>query len=645
MNQHIRPLIAIAFLLASALVAQAQLNLPTKRIGNTDYYFYHVEQDATIYALSMKLGISQEDIIKYNPTAAEGMKKGQFLYFPVAKFQAVEPQVSTVAEPVGNDVASQVEHAFKRAETSSASQPVAATTLQRTIMPAAPVVNGTDAIYHNIMTGEDIYTLAKQYNTTIESIIYCNPGLEPSRYSSGETIKIQPNTSLPFTYDRTLYRNVEYKVQKNETWGSIARDNGITVEQLKLANPQLKEVKKNKKMIVPTPYTEQTTGDIASITMDDLQRNYPATRLQSIYNQFTGGQVGDEVNIAMVLPFQLQKEDPPRQAFLYTDFYKGFLLAIDSIGARSKHPIKLSVYDTQHNLNVTDSILLLPELKQMDIIIAPGEPKQLQRINKFGLANNVKVLNCFTNKNNDYLDNPCVYQVITPTSELTENVLKWFDNNFSDCHVIYLVEADTVGKEIFNNLREHISVQGHSVSTVTVSGEVGYDRLSNIMNPGTRYVFIPSSGDRTLLKNILPALRRLKKERFDCELAMLGYPEYVMYLKDFQTQLQDVDTYMFTRFFNSKGFRTRDIESLYAKKFGGEMLESIPNMGIFGFDTGMYLITTMGNDGTINADTPLYKGVQTSFRFHRANNWTGYTNQAVDIVHFTPEHQIITIVL
>ena len=298
------------------------------------------------------------------------------------------------------------------------------------------------------------------------------------------------------------------------------------------------------------------------------------------------------------------------------------------------------MYDTQHNLNVTDSILALPELKMMNMIIAPSEPQQLARINAFGKANGVPVMNCFTTKNEDYLDNPYVYQVNTPTNEMMHNVMRWFDEKFTDYNVIFLVAGGDNDKEMFEHMRKHITGKKYPTATINVNGDVSFNTISNQMNPGSKYVFIPSSGDKNLVQKYIKALKQAKNERFDCELSLIAYPECVLYLKDYQTDLQDVDTYMFTRFFNAKGFRTRDLEAAYKTNFGGEPLQAVPHMAIYGYDTGMYLLKSLGADGIIDNETPLYKGIQTSFKWERCDNWCGYTNQAIEIVHFSTDHQI-----
>jgi hypothetical protein len=193
-------------------------------------------------------------------------------------------------------------------------------------------------------------------------------------------------------------------------------------------------------------------------------------------------------------------------------------------------------------------------------------------------------------------------------------------------------------------MRNHITRKQFSTATINVGGELGYSDLSNKMNPGSKYVFVPSSGDKALISKFIKALKEVKKERFDCDLSLVAYPEYVLYLKDYQTDLQDVDTWMFTRFFNAKGFRSRDLEAAYKTNFGGEPLQAVPHMAIYGFDTGMYLLKSLGVDGIIDEETPLYKGIQTSFRWERGDNWRGYTNQAIEVVHFSTDHQITVLV-
>ena len=667
-------IITLAFLsLAVSSLAQIQLNLPTTQIGDKEYYRYDSSNGESIYDIAAKLGVTKDYIIQNNPDAADGISNGMTLYFPTGKTvtpaqATLKPQYpvlmhevkqgetlyglaksygTTIDELIAVNPGSEngIKIGQKLMIPSSRTNERAAVDADKQVHDAfsqnsvqiAPL--GSDPVYQIINDGEDIYTIAKHYNTSIESILINNPGLKPDEYVAGTKIKVVPNTAVPFNYERVGRRNYKYEVKRGETYASIATDNGISEAELKAANPDLNKVKKGKTIILPKPYTEQVTGDMATIPVEEL-RAYYQTRIQDLYENLVAKRLENEVNIALVLPFQLHKSAPPKQAYLYTDYYKGFLLAMDSVSRITNRHINIKVYDTQHNLNVTDSILALPELKSMNMIIAPSEPQQLARINAFGKANGVPVMNCFTTKNEDYLDNPYVYQVNTPTNEMMHDVMKWFDEQFKGYNVVFLNASSESDKEMFEHMRTHINRKKYPTATINVSGDLTYNDISNQMNPGSKYVFIPSSGDKALVKKYIKALKQVKNERFDCDLSLIAYPEYVLYLKDYQTDLQDVDTYMFTRFFNAKGFRTRDLEAAYKTNFGGEPLSAVPNMAIYGYDTGMYLLKSLGVDGIIDEETPLYKGIQTSFRWERGDNWRGYTNQAIEVVHFSTDHQI-----
>ena len=667
-------IITLAFLsLAVSSLAQIQLNLPTTQIGDKEYYRYDSSNGESIYDIAAKLGVTKDYIIQNNPDAADGISNGMTLYFPTGKTvtpaqATLKPQYpalmhevkqgetlyglaksygTTIDELIAVNPGSEngIKIGQKLMIPSSRTNERAAVDADKQVhdafsqnsAPIAPL--GSDPVYQIINDGEDIYTIAKHYNTSIESILINNPGLKPDEYVAGTKIKVVPNTAVPFNYERVGRRNYKYEVKRGETYASIATDNGISEAELRAANPDLKKVKKGKTIILPKPYTEQVTGDMATIPVEEL-RAYYQPRIQDLYENLVAKRLENEVNVALVLPFQLHKSAPPKQAYLYTDYYKGFLLAMDSVSRITNRHINIKVYDTQHNLNVTDSILALPELKSMNMIIAPSEPQQLARINAFGKANGVPVMNCFTTKNEDYLDNPYVYQVNTPTNEMMHDVMKWFDDQFKGYNVVFLNASSESDKEMFEHMRTHINRKKYPTATINVSGDLTYNDISNQMNPGSKYVFIPSSGDKALVKKYIKALKQVKNERFDCDLSLIAYPEYVLYLKDYQTDLQDVDTYMFTRFFNAKGFRTRDLEAAYKTNFGGEPLSAVPNMAIYGYDTGMYLLKSLGVDGIIDEETPLYKGIQTSFRWERGDNWRGYTNQAIEVVHFSTDHQI-----
>lgn len=666
---NIRKSIVTVGAVLMTVAVSAQMKLPTKTINGKKYYSYEVKKKETIYSIAQKLGVTKDEIVRYNPSVAEGFEKKQVLFFPVDVF-GDGTHASYLNTPQGSDrkvaldQSETVVHKVLSGETLYGVSKLYNVS-QEAILAANPGCDGSlrvgqelvipqpnnsvgdngdakaQVIYHTVKPGETLYSLAKKYNTNIERIVADNPGVSPQRLVAGASVKIEPNTSQPVAIDAEVAQMYTHKAQKDETFASIAKKYGITEQQLKAANPQLSKVKNGKIVYVPVVSSEKLYYDQQKASIKDLEKNYSG-RLDAMYDKAASFKKnGKTINIGVVLPFQLHKDNPPRQALLYTEFYKGFLLGVNEARTKTNKKINVLVYDTQHNLNRTDSILELDALKNMDFIVAPSEPQQLKRMNDFGKKNGVYVLNCFTVKNEDYINNPRVMQVNIPSTYMAGKVTEWFDQRFSGYSVIFLDDPECKDNDIFNDLKAHIEAKKYKTNTLTIIHELTAANLSKYMNPGTKYVFVPTSGNKNLLKKIVKALRQTKKDRVDCDFALFGYPEYSLYLRDFQDDMQAIDTYIYARFFNSRGFRYREVEKQYENWYGEEMLYTAPTMGLCGYDTANYLIGKMASSSRMEADRERYDGVQTDFKFQRVSNWGGFINNTVNIIHFTPNKEII----
>ena len=644
------------------LFAEAQLNLPIKTIGDESFYFYKTGNNESIQSIAQKLGVTVDQIITYNPSAKLGIAKKQLLFFPVSAF-ANQGKPQNVTSSVANET---VTHVVKKGESlyglarnynmsidelvqanpqanngvkegdvlvipqKSLAAPIATAPV---VTENAPQVQGdVKTIFHTIKSGETLFSVSKQYNTTIENLIALNPGIYPDKFVVGDVIKVQPNVTGTITIEKDVTKFYTYEVKDKETYESVAAAHGITANELRQANPDLKKLKKGKIIYIPQSGVETAVISSTNATEKELEQTY-AKKMDDVYNTVHKIDSDNELNIGIILPFQLQKSNPPRQALLYTDFYKGFLVAVDSIGNKVNKKVNINVYDTQHNLNVTDSLLALDELKNLDIAIAPSEPKQLERINKFGQQNGVTVFNCFSTRNDDYAENPRVIQINTPTFYMMSLVNDWIAEKFKDYTIIYLDEANSEDKDIFASIKDYMSSNKRRTKTLNVNDKLEYNRLSQVMDPGMNYLFIPSSGRKELVNKFIGALTAAKSQRFDCEIALLGYPEYVSFLSDFKSSFQTVDTYIFSRFYKDEGARSRRVEQKFTNMFGDKMLNTTPSMGLLGFDMGMYLLQSLNNSPEIKEDTPAYKGVQMDFDLKRVSNWSGLINNNVKMLH------------
>ena len=73
----------LVILLTAVSINANTYNMPKRIIGGTEFYCYKVAAKETIFGISNKLNISQEDLKKYNPSIINGLKKDYVLLIPV----------------------------------------------------------------------------------------------------------------------------------------------------------------------------------------------------------------------------------------------------------------------------------------------------------------------------------------------------------------------------------------------------------------------------------------------------------------------------------------------------------------------------------------------------------------------------------
>ncbi len=650
--------LCIAIILGTAVApVSAKLNLPIKKLGKESYYYYEVKKNETIFDVATKIGVSKDDIVKYNPSAKNGLVKKQLIFFPLKDFDGSKPS-SAVSNVNPSSFERLVKHTVKNGE-SVYSIAKAYNVSQKDLLDVNPAIAGGvkagdvlnipntlvssnkgDYIYHTLVEGESLFSIAKKYNTTIEQLVKSNPGITGNNLKENDIIRIIPNTTENVVVNKDFDQFITYVVNKGDTYESVAKAYNVSVEQLKSSNPDQKKLKKGKTIYIPQKGVTQTVVSTSELTQQQLEEAYKG-KLDGIYSEVIAPNKNNTIDISIILPFQLGMKPQTKNASNYLEFYNGFILALDSIGPKLSKPLNLNVYDTRHSLTTTDSILALEPLKTSDIIIAPSEPQQLEKIVNYGKANNIDILSCFAIQNDDYINNSRVLQVNYPSPYLSARVNEYIDNKFKDYVLVYLDDPSGKDKDIYGDIKSHASEVKHQNKTITVSSELSGKDISKYLEPGSSYLFIPANGKESLLKKFAKGLKEAKNTRIDCDLVLLGLPEYTMYIEQYKDLFMSMDTHIYSRYYLPNNDRAKDIKNKYVKKYKSVPATVAPNMGVYGFDTGMYLLNAYINGVVPGSKDSSYNGIQSNFDFERANNWAGHINKSVRIIHLTPKKEML----
>ena len=602
------------FLFSSILPVVAQLNLPIRNIGGKEYYYRQIKKKETIYGISKELGISKNDIIKYNPSVGSGLKKDQIIYFPVSAFSKSENQ--DFERPSSHT------HIVKGGETLYGISKIYNTSVENLLknnpnardgqkkgMALTIPLQGTSVANNSgfpyvVKSGDTLYRLAVNFNVDLKQLLAENPGVTPDNFKAGMTIFIPAATkSTDIAQVDDVF--ILEEANRGETLESMAEEYNVPEEQLREANPDIDKLKRGTYVTIPKLQKD-------SIVDEEV-------KVQAAYEELQGVMEKSTVNIAILLPFEATLSSPGKQALLYRDFYRGVLVALDEIRQQDETDIHLSVYDID-GYNI-DRILDKDDIKGADLIFAPGEEELLGRIAGFGQANGINVVNAFSVNNDMYYENDRFIQINTPSSYMYASIQSFVMKEFPEYQIVFLKDSDISEDKPLIKYMEMLDMPTRSIDLATASD----------FKVESKTLFIPTASGRETLRKVQEFIGNLKDEEVASEYALLGYPEWVIH-SEYAEFFKKTDTYLFSRYVVEAD---KDLDKRYSYWFGEKPINSYPKMYALGYDLGKYFVQTVALDGKNFADSmqPLV-GTQISMNPMRSSNWGGFVNTSVFIYHY-----------
>ncbi|MBD5232761.1 MAG: LysM peptidoglycan-binding domain-containing protein [Bacteroidales bacterium] len=438
-----------------------------------------------------------------------------------------------------------------------------------------------------------------------------------------------------------------YKVKKGESLYGISRNLGLTPDEIIRYNPaQANGVHKDDMLIFPVADFQE-----AAVAEDVAQPEAPAAIVVE-------EEVAAEVrpSIAVLLPFGLSSAEPSKQNKLALDFYKGFLIATDSLSERSKG-LEIIARDTEgltpealKKLIATDEAL-----STAAVIIAPDDEKSIHAIAGAAAQNGTFVFNTLNIRDSLYLTAPNVLQANVPQHTMYRLAVDGLMDTYAGYTPVIL--HNTEGRNEKESFVDYLTGRYRAIGTEPII--VSYNTnllMANLEElpaaADEKYVFVPSSGSLAEFNRfayILKSYRDLLAARAEeaeegtavATAEVFGYPDWTAFRGEALDLLHRLDATVYSRFLDEpEGFETRNIAAAFRRWFGGSMIESIPTYGLLGFDTANYLIRNLNaNGGEFDPQSPRsYTGIQSAFDFEQSGE--GYVNSTLYIINYQPGGRI-----
>lgn len=578
---------AALIIMAASLSAANWDNLPVKNVNGRFYHYYSVLPHETVYALSKRFGIEASQIVKLNPSAAEGIRAGEEILIAVADKKAVEK--------AGKD------------------------TKNATTVSAAP---GPDE--YLVKKEETAYGVSRRFNISLEEFYALNPSAR-NGLKEGQRVKIKgrgtPAAASAASSQKGSSTSRRHTIAEHETLYQIARDNGVTLTELLDANPGLDAARYEIGTVITIPAAKTVPTSVTSAE----EVKAPVVKSNS----------SDTLRIAVVLPFNVGTE--AKHNISMVEFYRGFLLAVDSMRNYGQ-PLKILTYDTKDSDESFDQIIALPELKAANVIIGPSNSQHLNVLNEFGQANGIPVINVFNNRDLSFQVNPFAIQTALPRDDMYNRAADAFISGFGDYTPVFLISND--GRkdktEFIDIVKEQLGKKGRSFKEIGYTGKLDVELLTLNLPDGGKYAFLPSSSHRDEFEKIEEALTAYKGKRENTqEVIVWGYPEWLANTSNY-AKMHELDCYIYSRNDLPEPYQSEQLNSDYLTWYGPHMLTAFPRRAYMGFDTGMFILNALRGNGKIGTSGNIYSGITMPIQLTRFNNKGGYYNDKLLMINMAP---------
>ncbi len=657
------------------------------------YIRHEVRKKETLYSISRRYGITQENIFTANPGLTR-LKRGVVLLIPQWTLSG-NSEIEEGTEPVRSD--SVVTHWVQPGETLYSisrkyGKPIAwileanpgandlKSGMRITIPmhpnagPVTPESTESDG-YHTVHAGETLYSISRQYGTTPERLAELNPGIAKN-LPAGARLLI-PKIEKPAVPEMNPQEGpVLHIVKGGETLYGISQRYKTPMTEMVRSNPYLekrsprvgdtiKVYKPETAWILPPPPDSIPGKSDRSEQIPDDRVVRDCSEISDFDNQ------GKPLTVVLLLPVMINEnlnlnkisrsegKDSESESGIsgtlssssekvqfhgnsenFIHFYEGVLLAVDSLQQMGIR-INLKIYDTEQKPSRIRNLVASGNLNDARLIIGPVFPSEQKEISDFCLKNKIPVISPLSASEELTSVNPYFVQVNPSREYIARRTALYVASSFNNCNllVIQTGNSDSQAESAFSQLKEELtnSPDNHSQVRICNFRKEGYVSLKEMMVKDRKNVIlIPSTNEA----DVSVVVSNIKALADTYDLTLVGnnrFPQFESIDPDYyhQGQLEYL-----TPFWPDYSLAlTRAFDEKFRHYFRAE-----PNQfSMQGYDVAFYFIKALDTYGKdFRNCLPHFSEqlVQGKYYFQQTASG-GFSNEGLSVVLYTRDYQII----
>jgi LysM repeat protein len=629
-----------------SLAAYSQETVPVERSVNKVilegkvYYIHVVKPGQTLYAISRAYNISQKEIAVENPGVVSGIQVGQALKIPV------EPNLVT-----GIDTSEQ-----------------------------EMVPEGKNT--HKVLRGETVYSISRMYGITEALLLKANPSVEADNLRPGQRLLI-PEPPRHQEAQEPVYNEegfAYHKVKRRETLYSIAGYYHVTVEDIRNANPELGWGGPGAGQVIRIPLPQvidQPRSAPDTATSDTLLYSLSQPLTYGYEElEFEHDRPGRTYRIAYFIPFDFQAAEPldsllkdvesaarrsriidryrqeqkVPQSVNFLEFFQGSLLALDSM-RQTGMKLDVHFFDTHKSMERTRSLLEENEMEDMDLIIGPFYPFNVEIVAAFAKEHRIPMVTPFYDETDLLQSNPYLFQLSSSLETGYREVAKLVASKH-DYNIVYVREEDSLNVEkhsylqelIFDGFDDYRPEEPVIFKELVLTLEHTDEIIQSLSADRKNLVVVPTRNEALASRVVSSLYYRLK----DFDIELVGTPFWTEFSSIDYRYYHELSLIFYSNFWLD--YLDPQVDE-FLRKYRGQfyaepraMTRKGINYGISGYDMTLYFTNALrlyGRRFILSLDRYDPEQVLESYRFSRFSAAGGYENTRISFHQFLPDMTIV----
>jgi len=393
-------------------------NLIAQDKPNAKFTYHTVSKGESSYGIAKKYQIDLNEFFNYNPSASNGLSKGDTLKIPIKTF---------VNQTIDNEIDSSIK-------------------------------------IHKVLPGETLWSIAKVYGIRLPTIKAYNK-LSTNELSESQLLLIPNIQSDTSNMVQPLFKHVDHpmlkkcdtliihKVKKKETLYSISKKYTVGLDQIIKNNPILNEfgLKKDQELKIILRIKDCIEDSVEN------QNDSLDLFLGSIYDQKT-------LRISLVLPFFTNKSDSiivncPENTNCTIDkisensfqIYNGVKIALRDLKELG-YNLELNVFDSKYDTNTIKEIFQDTLFKSSNLIIGPLYSKNIKMMRVFSKNSHIPMISPYNIPSQALFNYPDLFKIQPSRSTQSKEMAIYIKNSKDDYNILLLSDVEDNKSKVYGNI-------------------------------------------------------------------------------------------------------------------------------------------------------------------------------------------------